>query len=258
MQDTDTKDTRGETPAGSDDSPRFRQVTGLADKVTAAQYMRKLRLLTTAEPTLAARMWAPPRLRAAMLQTQEAGDQVLVLERVPATGRDELPWDVGAVALFTVPPRVRNDPTAAIHVDLVYVTDEALSKDLTAKVEQALGETCRRLGRGGVTGQLQRHVPLDKYAVENRNPECLECGACCMGYYVVNLTEQDLADGIEYDLKRPYLLRQKPDGTCWYYDASRRMCEIYEKRPIVCRQFTCARPGGRGARSGERGASGGG
>ena len=67
-----------------------------------------------------------------------------------------------------------------------------------------------------------------------------------MGFYRVHLTEQDVADGIEYEVRRPYRLRQRPDGICWYYDTDRRLCEIYEKRPIVCHQFTCSGPRAQG------------
>lgn len=246
MQNTNSKDKHNETPCAHDSSPRFRQVTGLADKVTAAQYMRKLRLLTTVEPTLTSTMWPPPRLRGAMLQAQEVGDQVLILDRVPATGRDEFPWDLAGVVLFTVPPRAPADPTGSVRVTFLYLTDDALGEELTGWIEDTLIETCRRLGRTMITGQIQRYLPPDKYAVDNCNPDCLQCGACCMGFYRVHLTEQDVADGIEYDVRRPYLLRQRPDGTCWYYDSDRRLCEIYEKRPIVCRQFTCSGPQAQG------------
>jgi len=40
-------------------------------------------------------------------------------------------------------------------------------------------------------------------------------------------------------LHRDYVLGKKPDGTCLYLDRSNR-CSIYEHRPKVCRDFSCA------------------
>jgi hypothetical protein len=141
-------------------------------------------------------------------------------------------------------PEGPGNPIGHIRVPFIYVTDKARAQALTATVERALIETCKKLGLPMIIGQIQRYVPLDKYAVENALPKCLRCGSCCTGYYNVYLTEQDIAEGIAHDVRQPYMLRQRADGTCFYFDTSRRICKIYEKRPIVCRQFTCARDSG--------------
>lgn len=47
---------------------------------------------------------------------------------------------------------------------------------------------------------------------------CVACGLCCR-----NLDETIYAD------------LRLPDGTCMYYDADRKLCSVYDARPLKCR-----------------------
>ncbi|MDI3502752.1 MAG: uncharacterized protein PWR13_736 [Archaeoglobi archaeon] len=70
--------------------------------------------------------------------------------------------------------------------------------------------------------------------------KCIRCGKCCRTY-AVELNSEDLRELpsseieiLEDGRKR---LKRKGDGSCIFYDAGRRECRIYERRPDSCRTF---------------------
>jgi hypothetical protein len=79
----------------------------------------------------------------------------------------------------------------------------------------------------------QSEVEVD---CENRLPLCR--AACCRLRFA--LTAQDVDEGtVKWELGRPYLIRQDPDGYCHHLDRDRLGCGIYGNRPIVCRGYDC-------------------
>ena len=80
---------------------------------------------------------------------------------------------------------------------------------------------------------------------------------CCRRVHYVDISEEEAKSGLyEFDAVRglksggcsdpchsglsvTYILSKKPDGSCVYLDQS-NMCTIYDKRPIVCREFQCS------------------
>jgi len=65
--------------------------------------------------------------------------------------------------------------------------------------------------------------------------------ACCKLYF--ELSEEDLADGFEYEPNMPYAIRHEADGYCYLLDRKTFQCSVWEKRPRTCRLFDCRKKG---------------
>lgn len=63
-------------------------------------------------------------------------------------------------------------------------------------------------------------------------------GRCCtLKFY---LTKQDLDEGAaKWDYGNPYWIRQGEDGFCVHSDSCTRLCTIHDKRPHICRKYSC-------------------
>ena len=82
---------------------------------------------------------------------------------------------------------------------------------------------------------------------------CVRCGACCRWEGPVRVSDQEVDAIAEYlhiplaDFLRDHTvltadrrslsLREKPDGSCCYYDHSSRSCLIQAVKPAQCRNF---------------------
>ncbi len=72
---------------------------------------------------------------------------------------------------------------------------------------------------------------------EARLPICH--AACCRMRFA--LSAEDIEAGaLKWDLARPYYNRRGPDGYCHRCDATTHACGIYDQRPSVCRDYSCA------------------
>ena len=81
------------------------------------------------------------------------------------------------------------------------------------------------LGEGSVVIDCETRIPLCK-------------ASCCRLRFP--LSEQDIHEGtVEWQLDRPYLNRQRPDGYCAHCSAESHGCQIYTSRPAVCRTYDC-------------------
>lgn len=79
-------------------------------------------------------------------------------------------------------------------------------------------------------------------------PECQRCIALCCRWtdcFLYDNYEWDrriIAEGKFYtDAEGRKHLARRADGSCVYLGADHR-CQIYERRPAACRQYTCLRP----------------
>jgi len=98
----------------------------------------------------------------------------------------------------------------------------------------------------------------EKMTIKNK---CLDCGKCCIVCSDVYLTKEEVASG-EYKYQKRNT-KEKLNGwsgkilkrkkafikelnkevfMCYYFDPIKRLCMIYEKRPVVCRGFDCSVP----------------
>jgi hypothetical protein len=115
-----------------------------------------------------------------------------------------------------------------LHVEAV----DAETETQRAHVEQAHEHDVRIvLGPG-----------IDKHTVEVPAIDCASlvhlCKArCCR--FTVALDPQDLDDGLRWEYMRPYELRRRADGYCVYSEARTFRCDVYTKRPSICRSYDC-------------------
>jgi hypothetical protein len=84
---------------------------------------------------------------------------------------------------------------------------------------------------------------VDKYAVEEPAIDCASllhlCKARCCRYSVA-LAEADLDDGLRWEYRRPYeMRRRRDDGYCVYAQPGTFHCDVYAKRPAICRSYDC-------------------
>jgi hypothetical protein len=82
----------------------------------------------------------------------------------------------------------------------------------------------------------------DKHTVPSPDIDCqallhLCHGRCCR--YKVQLSYQDVEDGLRFVYQRPYELRREADGYCTYFDRASPGCGTYATRPAPCRTFDC-------------------
>ena len=64
-------------------------------------------------------------------------------------------------------------------------------------------------------------------------------GACCILYNVYLTAEEVTSGEYRWDLAHPYRLQRAPSGHCTYLDRESLKCTIWERRPSVCRQYSC-------------------
>lgn len=113
----------------------------------------------------------------------------------------------------------------------------------------ALNEGHRRLlervsGRAAAAGHVVRLkvVEEDKREIPGPGIDCASllhlCRArCCT--MTVELTREDIADGIKWEIDRPYVLLHDADGWCHHLDRGTGGCTVYDDRPSTCRKFDC-------------------
>jgi uncharacterized protein len=80
------------------------------------------------------------------------------------------------------------------------------------------------------------------YELKNQpDPEitCDSCEACCCRLEVLLLTDTGVPDHfIKIDQWGGRTMARQDDGWCAALNRNTLMCMIYEKRPLVCREFT--------------------
>jgi Fe-S-cluster containining protein len=80
-------------------------------------------------------------------------------------------------------------------------------------------------------------VPAEAIDCEARLPHCK--AVCCRLRFA--LTVEEIESGpVKWDLGRPYFNRHGPNGYCHQIDGESLGCSVYEDRPLVCRQYSCA------------------
>jgi Fe-S-cluster containining protein len=114
------------------------------------------------------------------------------------------------------------------------------------EVERRGGVACQELSKQlqdqGIGMIIQDSVP-DKYALNDlAKVDCSKrihiChAACCRLAFA--LSSQDVADGIHWDLGWPYMIAKKDNGCCQHLDRKSWTCTVYDRRPSICRTYSC-------------------
>lgn len=63
--------------------------------------------------------------------------------------------------------------------------------------------------------------------------------ACCSLPFPLSAEEVEAGD-VKWDLGHPYVIRQTDEGYCVHNERSTGGCDVYDKRPGVCRGYSCA------------------
>jgi Fe-S-cluster containining protein len=88
--------------------------------------------------------------------------------------------------------------------------------------------------------RVRLSVVADKRAVGSPDVDCASlahlCKVRCCRAFDIELSREDLADGIQWELEAPYLLARSHDGCTYLGEAG---CTIYDKRPATCRSYDC-------------------
>lgn len=64
-------------------------------------------------------------------------------------------------------------------------------------------------------------------------------GVCCRLKFA--LTQEEVEAGtVKWDIGHPYVIRQESDGYCTHNDRGTHGCTVYEDRPRLCADYTCA------------------
>jgi Fe-S-cluster containining protein len=66
------------------------------------------------------------------------------------------------------------------------------------------------------------------------------CNAvCCRLSFALSIDEIESGQ-LKWELGKPYHIRHQSNGYCYHINSDTRRCSVYEKRPSVCRKYTCA------------------
>lgn len=125
----------------------------------------------------------------------------------------------------------------------VLVAHGVIASEELDQCRQTLEDHLRETSDVDNVVQLAREP--DKYSIEaggahvdceNRLPICH--AACCRLRFA--LSQQDIDERVmQWEVGRPYLNRQRPDGYCVHCNESTNGCEVYDHRPGVCRRYDC-------------------
>lgn len=77
-------------------------------------------------------------------------------------------------------------------------------------------------------------VPVD---CARRMPVCR--AVCCKLSFALTVEEIE-AGTVRWDLGQPYVIRHEADGHCTHREPDSGACTIYERRPMVCKRYSCA------------------
>jgi Fe-S-cluster containining protein len=83
-------------------------------------------------------------------------------------------------------------------------------------------------------------------SVETSNPEqvsCTDCAAVCCRLLVLCITDTGVPRHlVEQNRLEPELMRRLDDGWCAALDRVNMNCGIYDRRPLICREFEMGGP----------------
>lgn len=83
------------------------------------------------------------------------------------------------------------------------------------------------------------------------NGKCTSCGQCCSA--ILPLSKKEIKEILRYIKKHkvkpcihdngmPVAFKPDFDLTCPFRDNDRRICTIYQVRPMICKSFRCDKP----------------
>lgn len=119
-----------------------------------------------------------------------------------------------------------------VTAEAVFEAAKQVRHEMEAKGEAAEPGVALRVDSAGVE---KNFVPVN----------CAErihiCKAACCRLSFALSAEEIESGRVKWDLGQPYLIRQETTGYCAHNDPRAKSCRIYQNRPGVCRNYSCAR-----------------
>lgn len=133
---------------------------------------------------------------------------------------------------------------------------EDLARAVDANREEHGAEARARFESDGAmpawpTVMVRQDDPVEPGAPDGADPATdeveVDCAArmhickavCCSLPFPLSAAEVEAGD-VRWDLGHPYVIRQTAEGYCVHNDRSTGGCDVYDKRPGVCRGYSCA------------------
>jgi Fe-S-cluster containining protein len=127
--------------------------------------------------------------------------------------------------------------------------DTLLAKGVVTESEivSSIGKVRSELTERGEVSGGRTMIRPDTLPAETIAPVQVDCqarlhichAACCKLAFALSIPEVE-SGKIKWDLGRPYFIRQENNGCCTHLDAPSGQCHIYQDRPGVCKQYSCA------------------
>lgn len=84
---------------------------------------------------------------------------------------------------------------------------------------------------------------IEESLTNNSDVSCSDCEACCCRLEVLLLSDTGVPERfIEIDRWGGMTMHRLDDGWCIALDRDTMMCTIYDKRPLVCREYKMGDP----------------
>jgi Fe-S-cluster containining protein len=111
-------------------------------------------------------------------------------------------------------------------------------KPYIEKVKKEVTETGDRLHAGVALriGQNDAAVPTVAVNCGERMHICK--GVCCKLNFALTPEEVE-SRNFKWELGHPYYIRHEKTGYCSHLDEQKQCCTVYDKRPAVCRNYSC-------------------
>jgi Fe-S-cluster containining protein len=139
--------------------------------------------------------------------------------------------------------------TSELQVLLHGLIDTLLAKGITTEDEllSAMHKVRAELAERDELN-WQRAMIRDESPTEPETVSEVDCqarlhlckSACCKLDFALSVRELEEAE-VKWDLGRPYFIRHDSNGYCSHLDCDSGNCNIYDKRPGVCRNYSCAK-----------------
>ncbi len=111
-------------------------------------------------------------------------------------------------------------------------------KELTKEKLRAFVERCKNMSDKEIYFGFGNKYEVEPIMVNCDKGERNGCEAkCCYKWF--GLSPQDIKEGIQFNEKFPFTIKQREDNSCIYLDRKELKCSIWKKRPEICKTYTC-------------------
>lgn len=128
-------------------------------------------------------------------------------------------------------------------VDVLLSNGQISSEQITQAVENVRQELASQgdVPNAGVSLRIDAQTESrDEEVLVNCTERMPICNAICCKLDFA-LTHDEVETGkIKWDLGRPYYIRHGKNGFCVHNDRKRGCCSLYEDRPAICKNYSCA------------------